>query len=419
MKKKISLKGKKKSIVPVIAVVLVVAVAASVLFMRSKAKGADSTEMTVQSATAEKGSVSTTVVGTGTLASSAGTDVKIPAGIEIEEVLVESGDSVEAGQKLATVNEASVASVLLEVKENIESVEDAIDDLSSDANDSTTTEYLQKKVLEGQLESLEEAETLLTEMMSSKAIVATKSGVISSVNVSAGNTISSGSSGSTSTGSGSSNLQVSANVTTATQSSSVVQCAAEEESTGLVFLTASVDGTTSAEDGDTTVETITSVSHTASSSGSSVKYPVEVTLEKTEDMLIGMSASATIIIDEAEDAVVIPVSALQERGNTTFVYTEKDTDGNLTGEVEVEVGLSNGTQVEILSGLEEGDTVYYMKSSGTDSSESGFMGGMQGGSMPDMGDMKDMGEMPGGGEMPSGGGMSGGGGQGGPGGQSE
>lgn len=419
MKKKISLKGKKKSIVPVIAVVLVVAVAASVLFMRSKAKGADSTEMTVQSATAEKGSVSTTVVGTGTLASSAGTDVKIPAGIEIEEVLVESGDSVEAGQKLATVNEASVASVLLEVKENIESVEDAIDDLSSDANDSTTTEYLQKKVLEGQLESLEEAETLLTEMMSSKAIVATKSGVISSVNVSAGNTISSGSSGSTSTGSGSSNLQVSANVTTATQSSSVVQCAAEEESTGLVFLTASVDGTTSAEDGDTTVETITSVSHTASSIGSSVKYPVEVTLEKTEDMLIGMSASATIIIDEAEDAVVIPVSALQERGNTTFVYTEEDSDGNLTGEVEVEVGLSNGTQVEILSGLEEGDTVYYMKSSGTDSSESGFMGGMQGGSMPDMGDMKDMGEMPGGGEMPSGGGMSGGGGQGGPGGQSE
>ena len=144
---KISLKGKKKSIVPVIAVVLVVAVVASVLFMRSKAKGADSTEMTVQSATAEKGSVSTTVVGTGTLASSAGTDVKIPAGIEIEEVLVESGDSVEAGQKLATVNEASVASVLLEVKENIESVEDAIDDLSSDANDSTTTEYLQKKAL--------------------------------------------------------------------------------------------------------------------------------------------------------------------------------------------------------------------------------------------------------------------------------
>ena len=416
MKKKISLKGKKKSIVPVIAVVLVVAVAASVLFMRSKAKGADSTEMTVQSATAEKGSVSTTVVGTGTLASSAGTDVKIPAGIEIEEVLVESGDSVEAGQKLATVNEASVASVLLEVKENIESVEDAIDDLSSDANDSTTTEYLQKKVLEGQLESLEEVETLLTEMMSSKSIVATKSGVISSVNISAGNAVSSGS---TSTGSGSSNLQVSANVTTATQSSSVVQCAAEEESTGLVFLTASVDGTTSAEDGDTTVETITSVSHTASSIGSSVKYPVEVTLEKTEDMLIGMSASATIIIDEAEDSVVIPVSALQERGNTTFVYTEEDSDGNLTGEVEVEVGLSNGTQVEILSGLEEGDTVYYMKSSGTDSSESGFMGGMQGGSMPDMGDMKDMGEMPGGGEMPSGGGMSGGGGQGGPGGQSE
>ncbi len=153
--------------------------------------------------------------------------------------------------------------------------------------------------------------------------------------------------------------------------------------------------------------TITSVSSTASSSSSSsVKYPVEITLEKTDDMILGMSASATIYVEEAENAVLIPVSALQEKGNTTFVYTEVDEDGNLSGEVEVETGLSDSSQVEITSGLSEGDTVYYTKSESTDSDSNSMedmMGGGQGG-----------GEMPsGGGDMPSGGNGGGPGGNGG------
>ncbi len=62
--------------------------------------------------------------------------------------------------------------------------------------------------------------------------------------------------------------------------------------------------------------------------------------------------------------LTIPVDALQERGDTVFVYTELDSDTNTpSGEVEVTTGLSDGTTVEIQSGLSEGDTV-----SGTSSS---------------------------------------------------
>ena len=140
--------------------------------------------------------------------------------------------------------------------------------------------------------------------------------------------------------------------------------------------------------------TITKVSATASGDSSSAKYPVEITLEKTDDMLYGMSASATIQVDEAENAVLIPVNALQEEGNSTFVYTENDGDGNLSGKVEVTTGLSDGSQVEITSGLEEGDTVYYLRT-GTDS------GGSEG-TFPSMGGGKS-GEMPSGGRGGSGG----------------
>ena len=166
--------------------------------------------------------------------------------------------------------------------------------------------------------------------------------------------------------------------------------------------------TLDALDGQEFEGTITEVSNEASSGSSSAKYPVTITFEKTEDMLLGMSASATIHVNEAEDAVLIPVDALQEKGDSTFVYTEKDSDGNLSGEVEVETGISNGSQVEITSGLEEGDTVYYLKAESSDTNSGQNMpGGMEGqGSMPDM----NGGEAPSGGQAPSGGGPGGDGG---------
>ena len=128
-------------------------------------------------------------------------------------------------------------------------------------------------------------------------------------------------------------------------------------------------------------------------------------------MLIGMSASATIVVDEAEDVVTIPVDALQEKGSETYVYTTVDDDGTLSGETEVETGLSDGDTVEITDGLSDGDTIYYQKTGNTSSSgNSDGQGGMPSGDMPS-GDMPSGGNMGGdqqSGGQPSGGGPSGG-----------
>lgn len=134
---------------------------------------------------------------------------------------------------------------------------------------------------------------------------------------------------------------------------------------------------------------ITDISQAVSGSGST-KYPVEITIGRTDDMRMGMSVSATITIDEAKDAVLIPVSALQERGGRTFVYTESSEDGTLSGETEVTTGLSDGSRAEIISGLAEGDTVYYLRAGSDDSERTEGMPGMNrmpgqgmpGGNMP-------------------------------------
>ena len=107
--------------------------------------------------------------------------------------------------------------------------------------------------------------------------------------------------------------------------------------------------------------TISRVAATASSTGGSTKYPVEIRIRMQEDMRFGMSASAEIKVGETQDALTIPMAALQQTGEQTFVYTALTKEQELTGETPVETGLADGNIVEILSGLSEGDTVYYME----------------------------------------------------------
>lgn len=73
--------------------------------------------------------------------------------------------------------------------------------------------------------------------------------------------------------------------------------------------------------------------------------------------------------------------------------------------VEVETGISDGTYIQIISGLKEGDTIAYLPAA-TGSSDMFMMGG-------DMGDMP-AGSPGGGGGMPAGGGGAPSGGGGGP-----
>lgn len=161
--------------------------------------------------------------------------------------------------------------------------------------------------------------------------------------------------------------------------------------------------TLDAVDGEEFEGTITHVSNMGTTDSSSAKYAVEITLPMESSMRLGMNASATIEVESAENVVTIPMTALQEHGDETFVYTQQNSDGSLSGETIVETGLSNGTTVEITSGLAEGDIVYFTRteSENAESSTNFFGGGKQG--MPG-GTRGETGRSQGGGTaMPSGG----------------
>lgn len=105
---------------------------------------------------------------------------------------------------------------------------------------------------------------------------------------------------------------------------------------------------------------VTQVASTGESSGGNSKFTVELTLEKSGDMLPGMTASAFFTLDTMENVLCVPVEALAEQGLQTVVYTGYDAENEvLTNPVVVTTGLSDGQQVQILTGLSEGDQIWY------------------------------------------------------------
>lgn len=148
-------------------------------------------------------------------------------------------------------------------------------------------------------------------------------------------------------------------------------------------------------DGQSFQGSVTQLDRVGTSSSGVTSYTALVTVEKQASMLSGMSASAVISIDSVENALLIPIDALQKTASTYYVYTTYDeASQTLGGMVEVTVGVTNSQYAEISAGLSEGDTVYYMESS---QDSGGFMpgGDFGGGFMPVGGDFG--GGMPGGG----------------------
>ena len=105
---------------------------------------------------------------------------------------------------------------------------------------------------------------------------------------------------------------------------------------------------------------VVEVSNHGVNSGGSSKFTAKLRLDKTADMIDGMSATASLQLQTRENIPVIPVAALVQQGARTVVFTALDKEtGEPANPVPVTVGISDGTNAEILEGLKPGDTYYY------------------------------------------------------------
>lgn len=107
---------------------------------------------------------------------------------------------------------------------------------------------------------------------------------------------------------------------------------------------------------------VTEINKVADTSTGVTQYSAQVLLDKAPGMLPGMTADVDIKIQGNENALIIPVEALHQTSTGAFVYTSFDQETQqYGGKVDVTAGMQNDNYAEILSGLQEGDTVYYTK----------------------------------------------------------
>lgn len=112
---------------------------------------------------------------------------------------------------------------------------------------------------------------------------------------------------------------------------------------------------------DTTYEgVIKSITTTATSRNSAtISYPVTILiLGDTSKIFEGMTADVTFVIEEVKDVIYVPRKAVVEENGKKYVYTKSSEEYVLTA---VTTGFTDGANVEILSGLQEGD-IYYIAS---------------------------------------------------------
>lgn len=404
-----------------LVLLLAVGLTGAVLYLRRRVTRSLVSDEDVSSAQAVRGSVSTTVSGSGSLVNVDEEEIEIPGGVVIDELRVKANERVKAGDVIAELDKSSILSAMENMQSTLESLDKEIYEARGDEVQNYITSGVEgtiSKVYGEMGQSVADvmaehgclAEILLPNQQTIRVVGL--AGTIYEVYAHEGASVYQGSTLFTLT-----DTWFSANYDT------WVQQRQEKEEQLLTLmqlyndgaLLAPYDGSISAigydEDADysdvdtyivvtmspdrqmevsisvdetnilslavgqtatLTVNsigsdsypgTVTEVSKTASSASGVTRYSAVVTLDKAEAMLPGMTARVVVNIRGVENALIIPVDALHQTSTRSFVYTSYDKEtGTFGGMREVEAGISNNDYVEILSGLEEGETVWYVES---------------------------------------------------------
>ena len=142
-------KAKKRKIIrtaiSIVVILMVVLIAGVSILQRKVRQQFASSKKEVISAVAERGTISTLVSGSGMLMNVDTEVVSVPSGVEVTEILVAYGDTVEKGDLLAVADMATVRTAMSTLQEEIDDLDDEI----SGAKGDTVSSYVWRISLAG------------------------------------------------------------------------------------------------------------------------------------------------------------------------------------------------------------------------------------------------------------------------------
>ena len=343
--------GKKKTLVAALAVVLVTALLIALL---PNSKADTSSVKVVEellSAKAGYGTINTVFTSGGAISDSGTESIALAGSVKLRSWEVSEGDYVEAGDLLATVDRSSVLQVISELDELMQELDTALESSRSDTVSSVLYSPIDGTVTKVYAESGTGVEDtvynnaaliILTDSGGREVNIVGYAGIVSAVYVSEDDTVYAGQ-----------RLIYLSDTEYTGEYERLLSQRRELEAQMQALFTAYERGGVYAESSGR----VTGLNEDilSSTGGSSTHLAAR---------LLGMPQrlSAIIIepVSENEGLLLIPLAAVQEDADGIYVCTGYDKgSGEATAPAAITTGLSDGENVEVLSGLSEGDTVYY------------------------------------------------------------
>jgi HlyD family secretion protein len=103
---------------------------------------------------------------------------------------------------------------------------------------------------------------------------------------------------------------------------------------------------------------VTAIKSIGAVSGGIITYEVRVDIASTKlPIRSDMTASATVVVEEKENVLLIPNRAIRHEGDTEYVEILNPSGGAEVRRVAIATGASNDIVTEVITGLKEGDVV--------------------------------------------------------------
>lgn len=374
---------------------------------------------TTQTVQASLTTLEKTVTGTGTLTPTVNEEVSFAVSGTVTAVKVAAGDTVTAGQTLATVDTLQLDADVLSANATLAEAQARLAD-AEDADDGTDVAQAQVDAAAAQVDVAQAAYDEAEDALAGARLTAPAAGLITTVDLEVGDVVtgtSSGSSGSSGTGGLTGGGTGGATGGTGTTSTSTAQFVVVGTDAWEVTTTVDESDVALLEVGDqvemtsddltgTLYGTVAEIGLVSSSTGSVAQYPVTVDVTQPEETLHdGVSVDVEIVYERRTDVLTVPALAVTRAEDGTSQVTRVDDDGT-TQTVTVETGETSGSTVEITSGLAEGDSVqiqtFARGGNGSDDPQQGQLpGGFGDGQMPQVpegGFPEGFGGVPGGGQ---------------------
>ena len=324
--------------------------------LRDDAAAAQTPEVTSQAVAASLTTLEKSVTASGTLAPTVQEDVSFEATGTVTSVDVVAGQTVTAGQALATIDTLTLNADLLSAKATLATAKARLAD-SKDGDDGSDASAAQIAANAAQVEVAAAAVDVATEAMADAVLVAPVDGLLTEVNLAVGQAVTGSADSSAPVGTG----QTSAASTTSAQ---FVVVGTESWQIDVTVDDADVALITVGDQAEITIEdvtdmvfgTVTEIGLISTSTSGVAAYPVSIEVTGQPDGVHdGVSGDVAIVYERRTDVLTVPSAAVRTVDGWSVV-TQAGADGKEIT-TSVTVGETVGDLTEITAGLVEGDEV--------------------------------------------------------------